>query len=220
MNGIENGRIKKYKPLNFPNWFSKTDETRVQNLVNMFYIEHQKGTVFFETEKLDGQSFSGFIDDKNKLGICSRNLTVPINGDSNYAVVYKKYNLENVLKELKKTFKAKRLVIQGEICGPGIQGNKYKLTELKFFIFNIRVDGKLLNYDEMAEAIKPFPDLQLVPILNRDFTLPNTVKEMVEHSKGRSTVLSTQKREGIVVRDKNYQVSFKVINPEFLLEEK
>ena len=212
-------KIKKYKPLNFPNWFSKTDETRVQNLVRMFNEEYEKGTVFFETEKLDGQSFSGYIDDKNKQGICSRNLSVPINGDSNYAVVYQKYDLEKVLKELKKTFKAKRLVIQGEICGPGIQGNKYKLTELKLFIFNIRVDGKLLNYDEMAEVIKPFAKLELVPVLNREFKLPATVKEMVEHSKGMSTLLPTQKREGIVVRDKKYLISFKTINPEFLLEE-
>jgi hypothetical protein len=210
---------RKYKPQGFPNWFSKTDETRVQNLVKMFNEESEKGTLFFETEKLDGQSFSGYIDDRNKQGICSRNLSVPINGDSNYAIVYRKYDLEKVLKELKSSFKAKRLVIQGEICGPGIQGNKYKLSELKLFIFNIRVDGKLLTYYEMRNAIRSFDKLELVPLLNADFKLPTTVKEMVEHSKGISTLLPTQKREGIVVRDKNYIVSFKTINPEFLLEE-
>jgi hypothetical protein len=212
-------RKRKFKQTRFPGWISKTDETRIQNLVKLFNMEKDKKTKFFATEKLDGQSFTTYIDDKNKIGICSRNLSVPIAGDSNYARIFSSYNMESVLKTIKKKYNARRVVIQSEICGPGVQGNKYKLDELKPFVFNLIVDNKKYNFSEMTEALTKY-DLKTVPLITTDYYLPETIKELVEFSKGKSAIKEGQKREGIVFRNEDYSISFKVINPEFLLEEK
>jgi hypothetical protein len=208
--------IRTQKP--FPGWISKTDETRVQNLVKDFNRAIEEKTKFFVTEKLDGQSFTAYVDDKNFVGICSRNLGVSKTDDSNYAIVFRNYELEKVLIEIKKKFSAKTVVIQGEICGPGIQGNKYKFKELELFVFNLIIDGKIKNYEEMEKELKS-KNVKIVPLIEKEFELKSTIREMVDYSKGNSVVNIDQKREGIVIRDYQYNISFKVINPDFLLEE-
>jgi len=202
----------------FPSWISKTDETRIQNLVKDFNRVIEQKTKFFVTEKLDSQSFTTYIDNHNITGICSRNMGVSKKESSNYSQVFNNYGIEKMLLEIKKSLKAKNVVIQGEICGPGIQGNKYKFQKLQLFVFNFIVDGKIKNYTEMQTVLLP-KGLQLVPLLAENFELLPTIPDMVNYSKGMSVVKTDQKREGVVIRDYDYNFSFKVINPEFLLEE-
>jgi hypothetical protein len=72
----------------------------------------------------------------------------------------------------------------------------------------------------ITERLKAaFGELLVVPLIEADYTLPATIKELVEFSKGQSVVRPEQKREGLVLRTFDYKTSFKVINPEFLLEE-
>ena len=62
--------------------------------------------------------------------------------------------------------------------------------------------------------------IKTVPIVEEDKTLPETIAELVEYSKGKSVVRKEQKREGVVMRNVQSNISFKVINPDFLLAEK
>ena len=50
--------------------------------------------------------------------------------------------------------------------------------------------------------------------------LPNTIDEMLELAEGKSQLCDTTEREGIVVRDKTNNISFKVISNKFLLKDK
>jgi len=218
-----NKYIRKYfvKPTkkHFPSWIFKTDETRVQNMPSQYDKLRQIGSNFFITEKLDGQSFTAYIDSKDNIGICSRNLELSTTEPSNYQRVFETYNLRHILTTLKKENNANTIVLQGEICGPGIQGNKYNFTEPKLFIFNYIVDGKARNYYSMDKDLLPY-NLQLVPLIDSEVKLPETIAEVVELSKGNSRLVPHQVREGVVIRDYSYKESFKVINPEFLLKEK
>jgi hypothetical protein len=54
-------------------------------------------------------------------------------------------------------------------------------------------------------------------LLDMSFKLLPTIPEMVEYAKGKS-ILADVPREGIVVRSYKKMVSFKVINPDFLLK--
>jgi hypothetical protein len=116
------------------------------------------------------------------------------------------------------------------MCGPNIQGNKYQLNGLEIFIFNLIVDGiKIPTYDIASLFAKLSIPLVTVPMVvekqqeldnekRYTYTLPDTVDEMLERAKGDSLYYPTT-REGIVVRSVDQQVSFKVINNEFLLKE-
>lgn len=205
----------------FPDWIVKTDETRIQNLTTLFEVERKKGTKFSVTEKMDGQSVTYYLRKvsrrKYEFGVCSRNIYLGTPDNSSYWTIARKYNIENVLKQL--IGEHETIVLQGEICGNGIQGNKYHISDYDLFVFNLIFPDRKCTTAEIAELIKPF-GLKSVPIVDEDMTLPDTIAELVEYSKGRSVVRKEQKREGVVVRNIQNNISFKVINPDFLLAEK
>lgn len=205
----------------FPDWIVKTDETRIQNLPELFEVEKSKGTKFSVTEKMDGQSVTYFLHKVSKrkyeFGVCSRNIRLGTPDNSSYWTVAQKYNIENVLKELIGDYQT--VVLQGEICGQQIQGNKYHIGGYELFAFNLIYPDHKCSTAEIAKLLSPY-GIKTVPLIEEDMVLPGTIAELVEYSKGKSTVRSGQKREGVVMRNMTGNISFKVINPDFLLAEK
>lgn len=204
----------------FPDWIVKTDETRIQNLTTLFNIEQGKGTKFSVTEKVDGQSATYYLrrisKRKFEFGVCSRNIHLSTPDTSSYWAVAKKYDIEGVLEKLIGDYNT--IVLQGEICGNSIQGNKYHISGYELFVFNLIYPDHKCTTAEIAELCAPL-GLKTVPIVEEDMVLPATIADLVEYSKGYSVVRKEQKREGIVVRNTQNNISFKVINPDFLLAE-
>lgn len=205
----------------FPDWIVKTDETRIQNLTTLFDIERKRGTLFSVTEKVDGQSATYFLQKisrrKYEFGVCSRNIRLGTPDNSSYWTIARKYDIENVLKKLIGEYQT--IVLQGEICGDGIQGNKYHISGYDFFAFNLIYPDHKCTTAEIKETLAPF-GIKSVPIVEEGKALPETIAELVECSKGKSVVRKEQKREGVVMRNVQNNISFKVINPDFLLAEK
>jgi len=215
---------------NWPDWIQKTDENRIQVCAKI--IMQNFDNPWYLTEKLDGQSGSFFTHKVRKwgfpsweFGVCSRNVWLKTENNSNYWKVAKKYDLENKMKSFKE-----EMVIQGEILNTNVQGNKYKVTEPMFYVFNIVENGVRLPLQSMLARCS---ELGLTPVpLVCDSFIPNChwldkventqaiVQEIVKMSDGKSVLLNIP-REGIVWRlVDNPQVSFKAINPTFLLGEK
>jgi RNA ligase (TIGR02306 family) len=220
--------VKKYEPVvpahlsgvmkgQFPLFLRKTDEMRIQSIPE-FLIRH-KGKLFYITEKLDGTSFTVYMKD-GEFGVCSRNIDLLESDNNLYWQVAKKFNFREKLLSLG------NFAIQGEICGPGVQKNKYSLTEPRLFtfsIFNIS-EYKYLDFENFKQICKDL-GIETVPILDENFTLDCTVEELVELSKGRSFIFNNIEREGLVIRSKVEgddleagRISFKVVNPDFLLK--
>lgn len=203
----------------FPSFISKTDETRIQNAP--FYLKNK--TPFVATEKVDGQSgtFSLvrhkgkglFKKDKFEYIVCSRNLRLWEKNDSSYWAVSDKYSVENVLKKL--IGDNDWVAIQGECVASNVQGNKYKVTEPDLYVFNlIYPDGRVDS--EQAKEIVEKEGLKFVPIIDTNFIMPDSVKELLEYAHGESKLHKTL-REGIVFRSKDGKQSFKAVDPLFLL---
>lgn len=206
----------------FPAWISKTDEERIQNKVGMFKTEKELGTKFVVTEKIDGQSGTFFLEKvgrKYKFGVCSRNVNITNdpNHNGSYWKIAKQLDIENVLRQL--IGKEDRIVLQGEIVGERIQGNKYRIKGYDFYAFNLIYPNRKIPTKEMAKMLKPF-NIKSVMIIEENFELKNDIAEMVDYAKGNSLLLPSQKREGVVIRSFEKNISFKVINPDFLLAEK
>ncbi|OWK42991.1 Phage protein [Fimbriiglobus ruber] len=207
----------------FPGFLSKTDETRVQVLEPV--LERNRGKTFFVTEKLDGTSFTAFLR-ADEFGICSRNLHMDEADETNVlARVAKKLELEAKLRAIRDRHGFSPAV-QGEIIGPGIQKNKYGLDAPDLRVFNLLdLDaGRLVDYAP-ALAILADVGLQTVPQLG-PMVLDHTIDELVQFSIGSSVLNPRTPREGIVLRppveerdpDVGGRLSFKVINPQFLLK--
>ena len=198
---------------NFPSFLKKTDEERIQNLTREF--EEYKNEVFYVTEKLDGSSVTYYVKD-GVFGVCSRNLDLL--EDENNSMW--KFAIESGLRD-RLVGLGKNLAVQGEIIGEGIQGNPYKRIGQTVRIFNgFDIDKyDYLSLSELIELVKVL-EVKTVPILDLDFTLPDTIDELLSYADSKSVLNEKFDREGVVIRSHDRKISFKAISNKFLLNEK
>ena len=209
-------RFTKKKTDNFPNFISKTDEVRIQNKPRL--CETLKGKRLVKTEKLDGQSATYFLkrNKKGKLefGVCSRNIHLIHKDNSSYWTIAEQLHIEDILRKL--IGDNDLIVLQGEIIGEGIQGNKYEVKGYDFYAYNLKYGNNRVGSVRALKILEDY-NIRFVPILDDNFYIKDTVKEMVDDSKGKS-ILVNKLREGYVIRSYEGDTSFKVINPDFLLK--
>lgn len=219
-------RFIKPKKSAFPSFITKTDETRIQNRPRL--LSEYKDLKFHVAEKIDGQSGTyalrrvvrskmfGLIKKQElEFIVCSRNLHLPTEDNSSYWEIARKFKIEKVLQNLigDEDF----VILQGEITGEGIQSNRYKVDGYDFHAFNLTYpNGKVDSFK--AINILQKNRIKFVPMLDDEFKLLDTVQDMVEFSKGKSTIKSDVIREGVVIRNYEEGISFKVINPDWLLK--
>ncbi len=203
---------------NFPHFLRKTDEERIQNIP--WVLEKFKGQPFYVTEKLDGSSFTCYWKE-GAFGVCSRNLDLTETEDNTFWATARKLQLEEKLAGF-----GKNLALQGEMVGPGIQDNIYKLKEVTIYFFNVfNIDEqRFYDFQEMKNIIGLF-GLETVPIVSENFTLnfPD-VQTILSYSDGPSKIGQCL-REGFVYRpvkevfvDRLGRLSFKAISNQFLLK--
>ena len=207
----------------FPAFLSKTDEIRIQVLEPI--LERYRGQSFHMTEKLDGSSMTAFLRD-GEFGLCSRNQWLDESDETNVMVrLARTLDLPGKLARIRERF-GFQPAIQGEVIGPGIQKNKYGLARVDLRVFNILdIDQcRLVDHSLFVNALS-IAELTGVPQLG-PMVLDHTIDQLVELSIGGSVLQPKTQREGIVFRpdaeqfdqDVGGRLSFKVINPQFLLK--
>jgi RNA ligase (TIGR02306 family) len=198
----------------FPSFIQKTDEERIQNLTQKFDLF--KNRKFYATEKLDGTSTTYYVKD-GVFGACSRNLELKTPEDDENLSTQWKIAKEHQLKE-KMLSENKNFAIQGELIGYGIQKNNYKLSTQKFYVFNVfDIDNyKKLGLEEIKSYTKAF-GLNMVPIIAEFDGLPS-IDELIKLADGKSVLNNNSRREGLVFRSNENDISFKVISNEYLLK--
>lgn len=218
---------KRDKKSDWPEWVTKTDEERVQN---MPWILNDKEP-WIATEKIDGTSTTftmkrGKWPHKDEFYICSRNVVFdkPDKAcfyDTNvYTEMAEKYDIYNKMKDLLYNHftDCEWITIQGETYGPGIQKRDYHVPEHAFMAFNFITskDGRW-GTEKMVDLLQGHMNIPCVPIIDTNFILPDTVEELLTYATAES-VCDHDLREGIVFRSKDGSKSFKVVSNEFLLK--
>lgn len=204
----------------FPGFLHKTDEERIQTMPELLSPDYPgRMDLWYVTEKLDGTSATTYLTKEGEFGICSRNLELNTDDDSNAIVrVFKELDIENKLRNL--VLSNQGVALQGELIGPGIQKNKYKLAEKEFRLFSVFLidDFRYALYEEYIRMCNMLNEVKSVPLVDIHYVLPSTIDDLVEFSRGCSLVNHDIPREGIVVRNREDGTSFKVVNPDFLLK--
>lgn len=211
-------RSSKREARAFPNFISKTDEVRIQNMP--FILRDKKPMIC--TEKIDGQSGTFALVRNNRLFgkryeyiVCSRNYRLYNKDASSYWAVSDRYNIEHVLKKILIASDVPWVAIQGECVAPKVQGNKYRVSEPDLYVFNVILPNGRLD-SLTAREIVEMCGLKFVPIVNEHYILPDTVNEVLNYATGQSAIGDTL-REGLVIRSYDGSVSFKAVSPQFLL---
>lgn len=209
----------------FPVFIKKTDAERIQNCFRQIK-ETYKGQYWEVTVKMNGSSMTVYYN-KGETSVCSRQQKRGLDDGSHFTKTAKELGLVEKLSEYCKT-NNRNLAIQGELCGPSIQGNYEKLEGLKFFVFGIwDIDrqayvgqterDQLLNSIDSIVLSTPYPKLDRVPYLF-DITLDsfNHVEEMLALAEGKG--YNIEAREGVVLRTLDGVEIVKIISNSYLLK--
>ena len=204
---------------NFPSFIHKTDEERIQNLAKELKYNWQGKEVVI-TEKLDGSSITIYarVTGDSECGICSRNLDLKLESTESHFIKTGTPYLDKLVEYC--TSNMRSLALQGEIIGPGIQGNPYKLDKHEIYFFNVfDIDaGRKLAHQPAVDVMREL-GVNRVPLVGFG-ELDKTMEQMLEIADGLSTLNQKTNREGIVVRALDGSFSFKVISNKWLLKEK
>lgn len=200
---------------NFPSLIPKTDQERVQNLVKE--LEGIGDMEFEITEKLEGSSMTCYLID-GEFGVCSRNMDLKRDENNSFWATAIREDIEAKMRALGDG----EWAIQGELIGPGIQGNIYKLSKTEYHVYDVYnvLAGDYLR-PEYRRALIERMGLTHVPVLamNKDLGT-GEVGYILEWAEGKSTLNPKQEREGIVLKANNGGMTFKAISNKYLLGEK
>jgi RNA ligase (TIGR02306 family) len=194
----------------FPSWISKSDEERLQNILDIL-VTH-KGKQFTVTEKVDGTSGT-FYRYNGDFGVCGRNWELKESETNLYWRIAKKYDLVNKVPE--------GMAFQGEIIGEGVQKNKLKIKgqELRLFYVYLIPQAQYLSTGHMIEMGKIY-GIESVPLV-ATITLDHTVEQLLEMANRKSLINPNAMAEGLVFRlnEPGPKISFKVISNKYLLKD-
>jgi RNA ligase (TIGR02306 family) len=202
----------------FPGFIPKTDQERIQNLTAEFADWTERKLHWEVTEKLDGSSMTVYVFDDDE-GVCSRNLNLrETEGNSLWTVARR----NDLIGKIRST--GQNLAFQGELIGEGIQGNPYKIRGQEFYLFDIYDIGagryltplerqalaarlRVLCVPTVAAHANPYDTLGIADIA-----------QMLKFAEGKSVLMNTTEREGLVFKCHEEAVSFKAISNKFLLK--
>lgn len=186
----------------------KTDQERIQNC---FVDIESKGDVTYEvTMKLDGTSCTIFRWE-GELRVCSRNLELKVNEENkdNTLVAIALKIGDNILEGF---------AFQGELMGPGIQGNREGFKEHRFFVFDIfSISDHAYVGPAYRRAMCQEYGIDHVPIFSQVSVAPKSVEAGLALAEGPS--INHKVREGLVWKcNEDPSFSFKTISNQFLLK--
>ena len=167
------------------------------------------------TQKLDGSSCTIIIENAKIRSVCSRRLELKETEENSFWKAARKLDLS--------ICGHGRYIIQGELMGPGIQGNQLKLIEPELYVFQIRYNDEFYPYLDMVYACRNIFRCKYVPHVENFNTEDEVItNEKLQNIADAQALPNGEPAEGIVVRTLEYKsagngrpLSFKIINRNF-----
>jgi RNA ligase (TIGR02306 family) len=138
--------VKKYEPYipaelhgkvkgTRPSWIPKTDEPRLQSAPEALTELLAMNVRVVGSVKMDGSSVTCYLKD-GVFGVTSRNMELLETEDNAYWKTIRKLGVEERMRSYMSLYGV-NYAIQGELIGPGIQGNRAGLNELDIHWYNV-----------------------------------------------------------------------------------
>ena len=208
---------------NLPYDIPHTDETRVQEEPEL--IQAFAGLEYYISTKMDGSSHSIGIDE-NGFHVTGHNYEYKDDGNSSFYELVKARGYREKMEAFAKENGLTALTIQGELCAPGIQRNRLRLSKPEWYVFTVRENGKRVGLNRMLEVCAAL-GMEHVPIEEVGVDLPSkypTVEALLERADG--DYPNGGKKEGIVVRPTepvfcpliSASLSMKIVSNKYLLK--
>jgi len=184
------------------------------------------------TEKVEGTNFALGRRESGTIYTCQRSNEIEeMVGKRNvYIQTARDTGLVDKLVALAdKHYPGQQVTFRGELIGPGIQGNIYKLQRPEIRVFDIKVHSRYVNAETFLRLTQEF-EILTVPTLAFGISLREWLngKTIREASNGKSLLNPDVLREGIVIKPLEEQYSYelrgrtllKMRDPVYLSKEK
>ncbi len=199
----------------YPSRVPKSDQERIQNLSDELTTWQQAHLKWELTEKLEGQSAT-FAVLEGRFHVCAKTWSLAEKDDN---VLWRLARGLRVEEGLAHYAPSRQLALQGELVGPGIEGNIYRFDTPRFYLYNV-YDVEAGRYLTSAERFDLCIALGLlhVPLLEPAFELtPETsMEELLAMADGESMLKVKQRREGVVFKALTEPFSFKAVSNAYL----
>ena len=180
------------------------------------------------SEKLEGSHFAVAVI-AGKTWICQRRFALEVVEDKPlhfFWEIAQKQGVIELAQKLAQETKAEHLVLRGEILGPNIQSNIYRLTEREIRFYDLQVEHRYVASELFISLLAKFEARQMiVPTVAMNVTLGEWMagKTLPEASTGMSQLHGTT-REGVVIKplkesfceELSGRLILKQISPEYL----
>jgi RNA ligase (TIGR02306 family) len=164
-------------------------------------------------EKLEGSHIAVQRRSDGAVHVCQRNHRIvpdPDGGTHDWYTAARAAGIQTTLAQLAPVFPGQALTLRGEVLGPGVQGNWYRLPALTVRVFELEAEGQAVDAARFLElmASQPTP---IAPLLARGVTLREWLagRSLAEASTGPSALSRDPAkpvlREGIVIRPMHEQ---------------
>jgi RNA ligase (TIGR02306 family) len=187
---------------------SKTDEYNGLNDPELVKKVLESDTEIVITQKLDGSSITLIVENGELAQVCSRNLSKRETENSTFWKAARKLTIPSGWTG----------VIQGELCGNGIQSNPMRLEDVRIFVFQIKHKDLYMSYDVMKQFCDNELNCDAVPLI-ATLEVAATIKiwadplQKLQELADLQTYKSGGPGEGIVVRPKSYIRSYESRRP-------
>ena len=188
------------------------------NSAKGLYKKEVKNTVWNRVKSL----FKKKEQDKPVFGICSRNILLKQEGESNFHKAETYYNLFGTLNSLAGQGS---FAIQGELVAPNIQGNFEKVSNVEFHVFSVfdinnqRYLTPVDRYNLLGNSVRHVSPVgtdtlrNLIGYIDGD----SLIERLLAYAEGPSDNKAV-KREGIVFKSCTEDFSFKTVANSYLLQ--
>ena len=166
------------------------------------------------TEKIEGQNAAfSYVTEDDHYYVCSRSQTklrptdleISENRIDTFWKNSFKFDLENKLRNYAKVHNLTDITLYAEQIGPGIQGNLYKLPDHTLKFFDVKINGKFVNYNDSITILCELGLIDdYVPVMFENYLLKDILdetrsKDINQLATGTSNYYDGL-REGIVIK--------------------
>lgn len=160
------------------------------------------------TEKVEGSHLAVLRQADGVLSVCQRNFQIqpdPAAGEHDWFRAMRQAGVDTTLGRLADLFPGRAIVLRGEVLGPGVQGNLYRLPSLTVRAFELEIDGIAVDAGRFVELMAGLPTAT-VPVLAQGRTLRDFLagRSVATASTGPSLLSPDPAkpilREGIVIK--------------------
>ena len=212
----------------FPAMIPTTGEEPLQNFADWF--KTMKGSEWQVTQKHDGTSctiaYSPTTDPKNPVIVCSRNQRLKPVSETGIVSIYWQMAMKyKIIEKLKKLYDDSdgdiELALQGEIVGPGVNGDRNRESEHKFLVFRAwRIpEQRFYHSEHLAWLCRQvnIPHVNIIKDRFKFFDEITTMEDALKFAEGKTP--EGNEREGVVCKsvDRCPCVSFKIVSNKYLL---